>query len=198
MARVIRKKKLFPAIAIIGEGITERYYFLGMKQNEKLNFKIKPDLPTHPDLKNIIKKAEKLLQQEYDAVYCLIDLDRIISNLKEKDKYQNIRKKSTSSILFFESMPCFEIWFLLHFRYSTRCFNNYSELEPELKKYLTNYEKSENYFKNNNLYLYLKDKLQNAVINAVKLEKERNKLKHSSNFPKCDIYKIINKLINGK
>ncbi len=80
MARHIKAQKLYPAIAIVGEGIVEQIYFTQLKQFEKVNFNVKPDLPKHPNAQSIVDKANALLSKEYDMVFCIIDMDQINEN----------------------------------------------------------------------------------------------------------------------
>lgn len=83
MARTNKRKESRLAIAVLGEGITERAYFKSLKKNKKLSFKFKPEVPKHSDINSIIAKA-KDLSTVYDIVFCIIDLDRILSNKKRK------------------------------------------------------------------------------------------------------------------
>ncbi|MCL2859106.1 MAG: RloB family protein [Oscillospiraceae bacterium] len=42
------------------------------------------------------------------------------------------------------SVPCFEIWYLLHFGYTTKCFTSNKKLVSELKSKIKDYDKSSN------------------------------------------------------
>jgi len=182
----MRKQKYMPvikdSIAIIGEGLTEREYFKSLKHFERLPFKFKPDVPKHSDIKSIISKAISLAES-FDFVYCIVDLDRILLNAKELDFYSK-NKVKYQNIIFIESNPCFEIWLLLHFEFSTRTYNNCHSLIGFLKKYISDYEKSFNYLSNKDLYLILYSKMENAIQNSKKLDK-------SNSESKCDIYRLI-------
>ena len=168
----MRRKKNMPiikeSIAIIGEGITEREYFKSLKHSKKLPFKFKPDIPKHSDIKSIISKAVSLADS-FDFVYCIIDLDRILLNQKELEFY-NRNKLKYQNIIFIESNPCFEIWLLLHFEFSTRTYNDCHSLIGILKKYIPDYEKSFNYLVNKDLYVLLISRIENAIQNSKKLE----------------------------
>lgn len=61
-------------------------------------------------------------------------------------------------------MLCFELWFLLHFQYTTKEFNNGSIIK-ELTKNVPNYKKNMNVF--DKLY----DKNVEAINNSKKLKK---------------------------
>jgi hypothetical protein len=172
-------------IAVIGEGITEREYFKSLKQHEKLDFKFKPDIPKHSDIKSIISKAESLCEI-YDLVYCIIDLDRILLNSRELDFY-NRNKSKNKNIIFIENNPCFEIWFLLHFELSARAYENCPSLISILKKYIPDYCKSINYLNSRDLYHIFRPKLEYALKNSIRLERLNRNCK-------CDVHKLILKM----
>jgi hypothetical protein len=182
----MRPKKIAPVksetIAVVGEGITEREYFKSLKQYEKLNFKFKPEIPKHPDIKSIISKAESL-SESYDLVYCIIDLDRIFLNSKELAFY-NRNKSKNKNIIFIENYPCFEIWLLLHFELSARSYDNCSNLISIVKNYIPDYCKSFSYLTNKDIYRLLKPKLEYALKNSIRLERLNRQCK-------CDVHKLL-------
>ena len=183
-----RRKKVINsrlAIAVLGEGITEREYFKSLKKHSRLAFKFKPEIPKHSDIQSIVNKA-KFLKNTFDIVYCIIDLDRILVNPKEKQKYYELKSKN-KDLYFIENNPCFEIWFLLHFEFSTREYASCENLIKILKKYIPEYHKSENYLAKKDLFFYLENKLDKALENSIHL----NKLRMNT---KCDMYKVIHKL----
>lgn len=185
-----RRKKIINSrltIAVLGEGITEREYFKSLKKHRNLPFKFKPEIPKHSDIQSIIKKA-KYLKESFDMVFCIIDLDRILANPKEKQKYYELKSKN-KELTFIENNPCFEIWFLLHFEFSTRAYYSCESLIKILKKHMPDYLKSEKYLNKKDMYCFLETKLGKAIENSVKLEK----LGLES---KCDMYKIIHQLNN--
>ena len=67
----------------------------------------------------------------------------------------------------YETNPCTEFWFLVHFlpTLSTKNYRNCDEVVKDLRKYLPGYEKSKKYFKKTNLYQDLTSKgdLQKAI-----------------------------------
>ncbi len=182
MARRKNKVESRLAVAVLGEGITEREYFKSLKKHKKLSFKFKPEIPKHSDINNIVNKA-KDLSLAYDIVFCIIDLDRILANKKEKNLYYRL-KAQNKQIKFIEHNPCFEIWLLLHFEYSSREYLSCNQLINHLKKYISDYQKSENYLEKKDLYFYLQDKLTIAYTHALRLRKE-------SYQSKCDMHKLI-------
>lgn len=161
------------SIAIIGEGETEWFYFDGLRRDRRFPFKVAPDFPQHADMPHMLKLAERYLSEGYDYVVCLIDMDRLNQNSIEMQTYQRLKQRYGKRVLFIETGPCSEFWFLLHFipAPAIRLFANYDQLLPELQKYLPGYEKTKRYFRQHDIYRTLIEtgNLQQAMSNAESL-----------------------------
>lgn len=115
---------------------------------------------------------------------------------RAKKKYN--AKKYAGKVMFVETNPCTEFWFLLHFLPNVVCrrYESYEQLLPELQKYMPGYEKTKRYFIRTNLYKYLIENgnLERAMSNSEKLcqlcQKSPEDLKAYS-----EIHKVI-KLLN--
>ena len=155
------------SIAIIGEGETEWFYFDSLRIACRYPFKVAPDFPQHSDIPHMAKLAESYVRCETDYVICLVDMDRLMQNPKEMDTYLRIRKKSSRKIVWVETNPCTEFWFLLHFlpQLSVKHYDSYEQLIPELQSYMPGYEKTVRYFRKIKLYNYLTENgdLQRAL-----------------------------------
>lgn len=185
--RQTKKRKLYPAIAIIGEGITESIYFSQMRQEEDLQFTVKPDYGKNSSVESIVEKALDFLEKEFDIVFCVTDMDEMTRNQNLMDKYINLKKKHGSDrLVFIETNPCMEFWFLLHYTFTTKAFNNYKQLAKLLKKYLPAYDKTEKYLSGSKIYLQLKPKQANARNNAEQITME--------GASRSDVYKILDYL----
>lgn len=201
MARPIKNRPTEYRIAIIGEGETEWYYFTSMRQSEKFKFKVEPELPKHSDYRSIINTARKKRDEGYDQVFCVLDLDRILANETERQGYyqEKSKNKSNTKITFIESMPCIELWFLLHFceKYSSKIYLNFEQILIPLRHYINNYEKTGAFFKNTNFYNYLNTAGNpiNASIFSSKLIVEKEKSDNPF-FNFSDINKMIMNLKN--
>ncbi len=148
------------AIAVIGEGITEKYYIESIRGLS----------PFNPEPRSLNKKASstKFLEKTiiasiskgYDEVYCLIDMDGkqqgkarqdyLALKTRYHERIHGKKKVGTQcKVTFIETERCTELWFLFHFLTSptTREFRNYEELQSELRKFRPNYEKSDKYFR---------------------------------------------------
>ena len=105
-------------------------------------------------------------------------MDRLYQYPSEMQQYQSAKKKYgtkkySGRVLFIETNPCTEFWFLLHFLPNVVCkhYESYEQLLPELQKYMPGYEKTKRYFIRTNLYKYLTENgdLERAVQNSEKL-----------------------------
>lgn len=163
------------SIAIIGEGETEWFYFDSLRVACRYPFKVAPDFPQHSDIPHMAKLAESYVKCETDYVICLVDMDRLLQNPKEMETYSKIRKKSSRKIMWVETNPCTEFWFLLHFlpQLSVKRYDSYEQLSPELQRYMPGYEKTVRYFRKNKLYNYLTENgdLQRALGYAKELSR---------------------------
>ena len=173
------KRTVTKSVAIIGEGETEWFYFDSLRITCRYPFKVAPDFPQHSDVKHILKLVESYLnKQQYDFIVCLFDMDRLLQQPSEMRLYNNAKKKYAAKkyagrVMFIETNPCTEFWFLLHFLPNVVCrqYESYEQLLPELQKHMPGYEKTKRYFIKTNLYKYLTEhgNLERAVQNSEKL-----------------------------
>ena len=129
------------SIAIIGEGETEWFYFDSLRVACRYPFKVAPDFPQHSDIKHILKLVESYLSKQYDYIVCLFDMDRLFLFPSEMQLYQQAKKeygkkKYAGRVIFVETNPCTEFWFLLHFLPNVVCrrYESYEQLLPDLQK----------------------------------------------------------------
>lgn len=192
--RGIRRQK--PIILIIAEGknVTESQYFKSF-QKENANYNIKILIPGHTtDPVGMQKKIDKFWQEndmseeKGDKAYIVLDLDC------DENKANLIKKLSKKSEIstFIISNPCFEVWFLLHFRYSTKEYHNSPETVKDLKNYIPNYEK------NTDVAPIIENSIEKALKNAGRLEKHFDELGYDWPSNKCnprtDVSIIIEKI----
>ena len=123
------------------------------------------------------------LAKESEKVFWIVDFDVIYKETQEaksgkKTALQEFQElynkcKNNNKVIVIVNNPCFEFWVLLHFCYTTRFYKDYKTLLPILQKYLSNYEKTEEYFVRTtpDIYKRLKQdgKLQTAISNSEKL-----------------------------
>lgn len=146
------------SIAIIGEGETEWFYFDSLRVACRYPFRLAPGFPAHSDIEHLLKLSKAKSEEGYDYVVCLLDMDRLNSVPAEMKKYRTFRnRKENKQILFIETNPCTEFWFLLHFlpTLQVKHYTSYEQLLPELQKYMPGYEKTKKYFIRTKLYDFL-------------------------------------------
>lgn len=110
------------------------------------------------------REARKGNAVDYDQVWCVFDCDEH----GDIGRARQLAKNHDIHIAY--SVPCFEICYLLHFKYTAPFVHNYDELERFLKKYIPGYEKNGDYTAK------LLDKLDDALRNAGLLRTENAKI----------------------
>ncbi|SFC38576.1 RloB family protein [Clostridium uliginosum] len=185
-----KKRKTNPTIVIICEGKdTETMYFDNFNSKyTKVDVRIADknskgkNKGKSTDPENLVKKAIEIKKNDYDInekdgdrVWCVFDVDINYNNNNAiQSKIDEIQKakvlSSKSKIRLGISNPCFELWYLLHFEYTTANLKNYEDVKKRLDKYLSNYDK------NKDIYNELKDKLTCAIDNSKKLKKHHESL----------------------
>ena len=176
MSKRTVNRKTRKSIAIIGEGLTEYRYVDDMRTTERYRFSLVPGIPKHPDLDDIVRLAKERLNAGYDYVLCLIDMDVIEGNHDKMEHYRAL-KRENPGIIFVESSPCTEYWFLMHFmpRPSSKEYADYDAVAQELKKHIPNYDKTEAFFNKTHIYRELKEK--GDMEQAIALSRELDELR---------------------
>lgn len=145
-------------IVILCEGLTEKNYFNAMKEDLGLPKTIAVNvIDCKGDVTDILKNAKK---DGFEKIFVVFDHD----NFPKRGDVFKLASQKDAVVIF--SSICFETWYLLHFKNSTKAFTSEAELEKELKKCkgMESYEK--NNFKH---YSILKDKIAIAKSNAEKI-----------------------------
>lgn len=103
---------------------------------------------------------------EKDLAVCLIDSDFKEDRNGVIAKVDAMAKSAAKEQLhLIVSSPCFEIWYICHFQYSTKQYQNPDEVLSHLRQFIPDYEKSKD------VYASLQGKEDVAIRNAQKLEK---------------------------
>lgn len=189
----IPKNKII--IAVEGKNKTEKTYFSNFDDGKK-HYSISFAKGNYTDPVNLVKmliieiKKLGLDLENNDEAYCIFDTDiDIQKNILINDA---IILAKENNIKVITSNPSIEIWFLLHFEYTTSRMNN-KELIKRLKKYYPNYDKNINIFKDIN------QNVKEAIKNAKKLEEyqinNNREIKSVEANPNTEIYKVVEKLL---
>ncbi len=209
LQRTKGKKKPRKYILIVVEGQETEYNYLNsLKDDLKLKTtEIQVARASGGSPLDVVAKADKLIleqnklnkkqgQPKYDEVICVFDQDNQIKKYDEA-----LIKAKNNNIQAITSIPCFEVWFLLHCCNTSSPFANCKEvckkLESELKKLKLLKSKECYEKKNSDWYKILKPKLQNAIHNAEKLDKyQENNQENLNPFTKVHI--LVKMLQNQK
>lgn len=168
--------------AFVVDGDTEVWYLQMLKRNEReLNINIEPKLPSKKSIPEQFKMV-KDLAADYTKVFWIVDYDVIVKETREAKKGVETseqlfiklkeRAEKLDNVIVIVNNPCIEFWFLLHFEKTSKLYTDCNSAEKQLKKHLTDYEKTRKYFtkQDNDIYLKLKNKLSDAKVNSKNLK----------------------------
>jgi len=156
-----------------------------LRNNENVRITVSPEMYQKKSLDEQFKQVVSYYEDS-EKVFWIIDFDVILKETKEckkgretvltkfKKYAEKLKDKKYANVEIVVNNPCLEFWFLLHFCQTTKYFESYDKLLPELKKQatLSNYEKTEKYFtKGADIYKRLKPYLETAIENAGKCGK---------------------------
>lgn len=188
-----RELKLF---LIICEGEkTERTYF---KEFRRRNNGVRIEVPncSYKDPLNLTKFAKKMKSaydidlKRGDRICCVLDVDNNKNDVIKKTK----RDADGNNIDMILSNPCFELWYILHFEYSTAHMSANQVLQKLKRKYITDYQKNQSYFNQ------LKPHLSKAIENAQKLnnfhEKNLTPLFSTGSNPSTQVFNLVRQIID--
>jgi len=118
-----------------------------------------------------------------DKAFCLIDTDYGRDREKSLIDAIDLAKKNNIDVLL--TNPTFEIWFLLHFKYSTRQYSSNEDVIAELRRYIPNYEKNLDVFSN------MSNLLNVAMENSMKLEDYHDRNGSITIMERCPSSKVF-------
>lgn len=148
-------------VKIYCEGFTEWYYFEWLRSNGRFKFSMEPDVPKSSrsaykqNLKLIDKELQKNAQERADAIFLVIDTDTIVKDKGQRAEYRKAKEKyKKQGVIFIESHPCFELWFLYHLvdKFARTNFETYEDLRPAIESVLPKYEKAMGYYQKNTVF----------------------------------------------
>ena len=167
--RGTNRRKLKPVYLIIAEGKNKtEVLYLSHFQDQGKSYSIrfaKAGYKTDVDsLYNVlIAKWEELdlSAKKGDLGFVILDIDN--DPLKAQKVSAPVQSNKNTAVRFVVSNPTFEVWLLLHFKYSTKQYKDGNAVIKDLRRYLPNYEKNRDCFE------VCKDKMKDAVDNSTKL-----------------------------
>lgn len=191
------KKDPYKKVLIVCEGSkTEPNYFKGLKKHLKLTSAnidiVEGDGKTTP--MSIIKRACKKYNEEkrdsrdpFDKIFCVFDQNG------HNDYPEALRKLYMKKYNKFEaitSVPAFEYWLLLHFKYTRKPFNS-KEVLSCLKNKHPKYRKGDE-----NIFEDFRDKLEVAKKNAARSLKDANS--SETDNPSTKVHELVDYLQKTK
>ena len=192
--RVTRERKKIIVIGTEGKNKTEVLYFRELeKKQDRYHCIFAPGNETDPVkiVRNTAKKAreEELSFKEGDMAISVFDLDADESKGSQlKEAKENAGKKNISIV---SSNPCFEVWYLEHFGYTTKPFASSAAVIREVEKMIPGYQKNTCDFE------LLYPKTEAAIKNCEKLDlyHEENSVTDELANPRTDMYKVVRVII---
>lgn len=180
-------------IFIVGEGITEQYYFKHLKKILNLRCLVKPNLFGKTSINQIEKAARQILDADM-FVICVFDLDVSKRDATENEKLKKFIScyHENKNILICTSFPSIEYWFLLHYKYITKYLSSSKEAENELKSYMTDYDKKIKFLEKDK---WVKELLKDGKLDIALKNSNKNKSKLGSY---TNIHEAIEKLTEIK
>ncbi len=151
-------------VLILCEGETEENYFEGLKTYDNFRGTLhglkaeKPSRHTPKQLLEIAKQRIKDADREgnsYSSVWLVFDGDR--NHIGIPEVFNEVRSYPKIRIAY--TAPCFEYFVLLHFRRTTRSFQDCDEVGRILRDIWFDYEKA-------STYEYLYEQLETAIANS--------------------------------
>lgn len=198
LKRQAARREPYDVVLIVCEGTkTEPNYFRGIRNELRLstaNIKIVENKSGSAPLSVVdcaIEEFEKSVKDKepYDRVFCVFDKDKHPTYLEAIDKIRGQRGDFFHAVI---SVPCFEVWILLHFVYTTKPFeaagSNCAQVISELKKYFPNYEK------NSKIFDTIKHKIGDAVNRAKSLDKYHET--SGTDNPSTKVYMLVDYLFS--
>lgn len=175
-------------IHIVGEGLTELFYFSHIKKLMSYRCSISPRLFENNSIEKIEKKIKELLKEDV-FVICVFDADVSRRSDAENKKLATLkhRYEKNKNVLLCDSLQSIEYWFLLHYEDTCRHFNDSAATEQALKRYIPAYDKTRKFLEKEK---WVRDMLVDGKMDTACELAERYYDKDSYSM----IYKAIEKL----
>lgn len=140
------QRKIHPTI--IGAGKTELFYFCHLKEIYNLKMQVKPRYFGNEDIYYLRKRVEDVIDGGGIAVV-VFDVDVPARDANVNEQYDLFRTdySGNPNVVFCESMPSIEYWFLLHYVNCNRHFPTSGSVIAVLKKHIKDFDKKEAFLK---------------------------------------------------
>lgn len=178
---------------IVCEGSTEEVYFEAARVAFNLTTAevVVADNTKGAAPISVVECAEERAEETggYDTIFCVFDRDDHESFHRARARIKGLASRSKHGLNIQEviSVPCFELWVLLHFEKTDRAFRNCDDVVAHIRaRHLGSYKKA-----NQDLAMQLLEHITTAVDNARWLA-SRTGIK--SENPSTSVHKVIKHL----
>lgn len=138
-------------------------------------------------------KHEEIKLADGDMAISIFDVD---NNLNKKNQIKVAKVKASESkykVRLITSNPCFEVWYLEHFLYTTKQFQSSKQLKKEMNQYINEYKENGDYF------MKLYPNTEKAILNCERLRKYNNETYPNEDEeyhnPSTNVDEIVKELI---
>lgn len=176
MPRKTGKLKGNKTFLLVVEGFTEQIYFSDVKTTRRIpGITINPKIAKHSDLSTILRTAiREYNTNAYDSVWCVFDRDTITEQGMSDDLKKQYNTALDLGIQFADSMPAFEVWFLLHFAMPSPFYISQDGVIKDLRKYISDYSKEQAWLSSAKLYSKLEPYFDAVEKRAIELDKKKS------------------------
>jgi len=189
-------RRMIPILLYAAEGKnkTEKNYLQHFNTQDQLIVKQASGNDTDPvkmmtQLEMSVRELG-LSAENGDMAFCLVDSDTDLSRQPQFDRAYQMENSVTRMIV---SAPCFELWYLCHFKVGGAFLDSKMVLK-KLEKFLPDYDKS------TDVYSRICEKTQTAIENAGRLrkihEKNGTNLRSISCNPRTDVDLVLEYIMN--
>ena len=205
-----KPRRTKPVILIVTEGEkSEPKYFEHFRTRQNnVEVRVVPNSKngSKTDYLNLIRKASRICKDDDlapkagDSVWIIADGDvnsQTADAVKKKNEALAAARTSAAkeSFSLLISNPCFELWYLLHLRYTTAHLPDYDTVKKALEQ-----AGIKDYEKHNDLYDQLSSETTEAIKRAKRLE--AHQVENGFNFPLgldanpfTEVYRLVEKLM---
>ena len=174
-------------IHIVGEGLTELFYFSHLKKILGYRYSISPRLFENNSIEKIEKKIKELLDEDV-FVICVFDADVSRRSDAENKKMVSLKKKyeNNANVILCDSLQSIEYWFYYILKIHVD-ISKFSSNRKSIKAISAKYDKTRKYLE--------KDKWVKEILAGSKMDKAcelAEKYKGRDSY--SEIYKAIKKV----